>query len=165
MIGTDTHILPTKGALYGSEELCNHFCRTGKCKHGSDCRYVHNFSKVALCRAFLRKECEKSQAECALSHDLDPNRMPECGLFLRNLCVDKLCRYLHVKKAEGVPDCEEFKSSWCALGSKCPKRHYTAPVSVEKKRDREESEEEGQEDEDTCLKRTWEETPTLKMYM
>lgn len=101
-----------------------------------------------------------------MSHDLDPNRMPECGLFLRNLCVDRRCRYLHVKKATDAPDCEEFKTSWCASGTKCPKRHYTAPVALERKRDRSVvSDDEKEEEEDMVLQRTWEDSPILKMYM
>ena len=90
--------------------------------------------------------------------------MPECGLFLRNLCVDPACRYLHVKKAHNAPDCEEFRTSWCPIGAKCPKRHYVPPVSVEKKRAREEESEPEEECEDDMLKRTWDEAPGLKMY-
>jgi hypothetical protein len=37
-------------------------------------------------------------------------------------------------------------------------------MALDKKREREDSEEEG-EDEDASLKRTWDETPILKMYM
>ena len=160
---SDIRIIATQGAISGSREICQHYCRTGRCKHASSCRYVHDRSKVALCRANLRKECPKSRNDCELSHDLDPNRMPECGLFLRNLCVDPDCRYLHVKKAQSAPDCEEFKTSWCPLGAQCPKRHYVPPTAPEKKRQRED-EQESEEDEDEMLRRTWEETPTLKMY-
>ena len=130
------------------------------------CLSLHHFTlKVALCRAYLRKECSKPQSDCPLSHDLDPDRTPECGMFLRGLCIDRDCRYLHVKKSQDAPDCEEFKSSYCPLGARCPKRHYFAPLSAEKKRQREESgEEEEVPDEDELLKRTWEETPSLKFY-
>lgn len=160
-------VLPTHGAIAGSREVCMHFCRTGRCKHGSGCKYVHDRTKVALCRSYLRHECDRDSSACDLSHDFDPNRMPECGLFLRNLCVNPNCRYLHIKKAHDAPDCEDFRNSWCPLGVKCPKRHYIPPSTVDKKRargddtgdsDREE------EDEDELLRRTWEETTTLRMY-
>ena len=98
-----------------------------------------------------------------MSHDLDPDRMPECGLFLRGLCADPDCRYLHVKKAQNAPDCEEFRSSWCPAGTRCPKRHYVPPASIETKRERVDDSEE-EEDEDEVLRKTWENTPTLKMY-
>ena len=121
---------------------------------------------MALCRQFLRGKCLKADSDCDLSHDLDPERMPECGLFLRNLCIDPACRYLHVKKATDAPDCDEFKSSWCPLGARCPKRHYNPPIPVaEKKRLREESSEEEEETEEEMLRRTWDGAPALKMYM
>ena len=44
----ESRILPTVGALSGTEELCKHFCKTGKCKHDVHCRYVHDRSKVRL---------------------------------------------------------------------------------------------------------------------
>ncbi len=91
--------------------------------------------------------------------------MPECGLFLRGLCGDTSCRYLHVKKAENAPECEDFKSSWCPRGAKCPKRHYVPPITAEKKRQRDDTEEDASQDEDEILRRTWEETPTLNMYI
>lgn len=90
--------------------------------------------------------------------------MPECGLFLRNLCVDPECRYLHVKKSQSAVDCEDFRTSWCSSGAKCPKRHYIPPTAPEKKRPRDEADAPSEEDEDEILRRTWEETPTLKMY-
>ena len=85
-------------------------------------------------------------------------------MFLRGLCIDPSCRFLHVKKSPNALDCEEFKSSNCPLGVSCPKRHYFAPLSLEQKRQREESSEEDGQDEDEVLKRTWESTPALKFY-
>ena len=115
-----------------------------------------------MCRLFLRKECPRSSVECELSHDVDPNRTPECGLFLRGMCIDTNCGYLHVKKPTGAAECVDFLTSWCSLGSSCPKRHYVPP-STEKKREREESEP-PEPNEDELLKHIWEETSTLKMY-
>ena len=126
---------------------------------------------MALCRAFLRDECRKSAAECELSHDVDPNRTPECGLFLRNLCIDPSCKYLHVKKATDAPVCDDFFNSWCPRGMNCPNRHYLPPASPDKKRRRDEtqSEEDGgpseDEDEDSRLLRIWNEEASLKIYM
>jgi len=126
---------------------------------------VQFYAQVALCRANLRTECPKPASECEFSHDIDPNRMPECGLFLRGLCFDPNCRYLHVKKAQDAPDCDEFKNSWCPLGAQCPKRHYVAPVTVDRKREREESVSvEPMEDEDEVLRKVWEESSSLKFY-
>ena len=165
ILSGSSRICPTRGALSGSRELCMHFCRTGRCKHGSECKYVHDRDKVALCRAFLRHECPLDANECDLSHELDPDRMPECGLFLRNLCVNPGCRYLHIKKAQDAADCDDFRRSWCHLGMNCPKRHYIPPAAIEKKRAREETDDsEREEDEDETLRRTWQETATLKIY-
>jgi len=107
-----------------------------------------------------------------LSHDNDPNRTPECGLFLRNLCVDPECKYLHVKKSADAAVCEEFFTSWCPRGVNCPNRHYVPPTSPDKKRGRDDTksdEDRGptddDEDEDSRLQRIWNEEPSLKIYM
>jgi hypothetical protein len=181
-VDSTSRVLPTMGALGGSRELCNHFCRTGKCKHGSNCKYVHDCTKVCsryidispsslqvqICRSFLREECTKSSDECSLSHELDPNRIPECGLFLRNLCINPDCKFLHIRKSPNAPECQDFLTSWCPLGVNCPKRHYVPPSS-EKKRIRENDDEEGDappsEDEDNALQRIWNEESSLKFYM
>jgi hypothetical protein len=170
-------IIPTTGALGGTAELCMHYCKRGTCKHGSSCRYIHDRSKVwtiqvlaysfpqvQLCRSFLQGSCTRDAGTCAMSHDLDLARMPECGLFLRNLCIDPNCSYLHVKKPETAVTCDLFVNSWCPRGVDCPLRHYVAPAE---KRQREESPEEDdrpEEDEDSLLRRIWEEEPILKMF-
>ncbi len=115
-----------------------------------------------MCRLFLRDECPKTSGTCNLSHELDPNRTPECGLFLRQLCTDPACKYLHVKKSSTAEDCELFRKSWCPEGVNCAKRHYVPPVE---KRVREQTKEIDSEDEDERLQRIWMEEPTLKMYM
>lgn len=92
--------------------------------------------------------------------------MPECGLFLRNLCINPHCRYLHVKKAGNAVDCEEFLGSWCSLGVTCPKRHYVPPADTDKKRrrDADADDTEPDVDEETVLRRVWEESAVLNMY-
>ncbi len=69
-----------------------------------------------------------------------------------------------MKKPDTAATCDLFLNSWCPRGAECPLRHYVPPTE---KRPREESpEEDGQpeEDEDTMLRRIWEDEPTLKMF-
>jgi hypothetical protein len=40
------HVITTAGSASGRKEICNHFCRTGRCKHGARCNYVHDRDKV-----------------------------------------------------------------------------------------------------------------------
>ena len=94
-----------------------------------------------------------------LAHVLDANRTPECGLFLRGMCGDPSCRYLHVKKNAEAPDCEDFLTSWCPRGTVCPKRHYVPPP----KRPREEPES-VEMNEDDVLRQIWHESSTLNIY-
>lgn len=54
---TTVHVLLTAGALAGTEELCKHYCRTGKCKHDVYCRYVHDRSKVCMISILLFLSC------------------------------------------------------------------------------------------------------------
>lgn len=112
---------------------------------------------------FLRNECPRSADACNLIHEADPNRTPECGLFLRQLCVDPACKYLHVKKASDAEDCELFRKSWCPSGVSCPKRHYIPPAT--EKRPREEDAPASSEDEEEQLRRIWDTEPTLKVYL
>lgn len=106
----------------------------------------------------------KSETECEFSHAVDPNRMPECGLFLRGLCVDPNCRYLHVKKQAGAPDCEDFLTGWCSFGAECSKRHYIQPSSSDKKREREDAESVPEESEEEVLRRIWDGDVVLQIY-
>ena len=174
-----SRLLPTRG----SDELCMHFIRFGSCKHGSTCRFIHDAGKVQLCRAYLRGECDKGEG-CALSHDHDPDRQPECGMFLKAQCFDDKCRFLHIKKSQGVGDCCDFQNSYCSKGKYCTLRHYlppskrareAEPEAVDRSKrplldlSEEDSSEEGDRkgagfNEEEVLDKAWEQGRTLQMF-
>ena len=159
-----SRLIPTRGLTNGVDSLCMHFIKFGTCKHSDQCRHLHDTGKVQLCRAYLRGDCQKGDS-CPLSHDRDPDRMPECGRFLRGLCFDSNCRYVHVKKGSDSPDCVDFFQSYCKRGKYCPHRHYV-PQGI-KRRDGSSEEEEIEEDkfnEEEELDKAWDKGKTMKWF-
>ena len=77
------------------------------------------------------------------------------------MCGDANCRYLHVKKSVGAPDCDDFLNAWCPLGIACPKRHYVPPP--DRKREREEPDR-PELSEDEILQQIWKDESTLNVY-
>lgn len=53
-----------------NEQLCSFYIRYGRCRAGSKCLFVHDASKIAVCRKFLIGECMEGNG-CPLSHVLD----------------------------------------------------------------------------------------------
>jgi hypothetical protein len=97
----------------------------GECRNARDCRYTHNFSKVAICKDFLMTgNC--SRHDCQLSHDPTPNRSPACIHFSRGNCTNPTCRYAHVKIDPTANVCREFAIlGYCEKGADCADRHVT----------------------------------------
>src|SRR4051794_10084758 len=95
----------------------------GKCKDGERCPYVHDRSKVAVCRLFLKGSCRDSS--CPLAHNL-ANRdqtMPVCRHFLRGVCTDEGCPYAHVHVNSNADVCPAFLRGFCPAGQKCKLKH------------------------------------------
>lgn len=90
-------------------EPCLFFCRFGKCsKSDEECRYVHDRAKVAVCRAFLRKDgCDKGD-KCLLTHAVQTEKMPVCIYFEKGMCFTPNCPYLHVKVSQNAAVCPRF---------------------------------------------------------
>ena len=84
-----------RGANEGA--ACTQYNRYGRCDRGRACKYVHDATQVAVCRAFIAGVC--SDALCLLTHELQRSKMPVCRHFLRGTCALPLaeCPYLHVK--------------------------------------------------------------------
>lgn len=88
-------------------EPCLFFCKFGKCsKSDAECRFVHDKSKVAVCRAFLKGKCTKG--DCPLTHAIQAEKMPVCIYFEKGMCFTPDCPYLHVKVSENAPLCPSF---------------------------------------------------------
>lgn len=102
----------------------NHTSILGSCPKGPRCRYIHDPSKVAICKDFLQKgECANGDG-CDLSHELTPQRTPTCLHFAKDHCTNPNCRYAHVKLAPGALVCRPFGVyGYCEKGAECPERH------------------------------------------
>lgn len=96
----------------------------GSCRKGPNCRYIHDPSRVAVCKDFLQKgQCINGDA-CDLSHDLTPERTPTCLHFAKDHCTNPNCRYAHVKVSPGAPVCRSFGIfGYCEKGAECTERH------------------------------------------
>ncbi|KAK8114043.1 hypothetical protein PG999_006112 [Apiospora kogelbergensis] len=107
--------LPTCG-------VCRLCC--GSCAKGPRCRYVHDPSKVAICRDWLLKgQCQKGDA-CDLSHDIAEERIPLCLHFANGNCRNEKCSYLHVEHSQSDLVCRSFGfCGWCDKGAGCAERH------------------------------------------
>jgi hypothetical protein len=96
----------------------------GSCPKGPLCRYVHNPSKVAVCKDFLQKGTCINGESCDLSHDLSPQRTPACLHFAKGHCANSNCRYTHSNVSSGAPVCRDFGIyGYCEKGQDCADRH------------------------------------------
>jgi hypothetical protein len=99
------------------------YCKFGKCNKGDKCPYIHDPSKVAVCRKFLQGKCQDEK--CPLSHKLSSKdqSMPVCWFFLRGVCTNENCPYSHVKVSPDAEVCEAFLKGFCPAGSACKLLH------------------------------------------
>jgi len=109
-----------------SKQYCMFFNKFGKCtkKEKGTCPYIHDSSKIAVCRRFLQGACTKDV--CLLSHDLQLDKMPQCKFFLDGVCTKENCPYLHVKVSDEAGVCERFLKGFCPNGADCSQRHIIA---------------------------------------
>lgn len=108
---------------------CLFFNRFGHCSRGARCTLVHDPTRIAACRRFLRGECTGAAEGCKLSHaPRDATRVPVCRHFLRGVCANDACPYSHVAVAPDAPPCTDFLAGHCALGERCLRRHVLAPA-------------------------------------
>ncbi|SPO29883.1 uncharacterized protein UTRI_06159_B [Ustilago trichophora] len=136
--GSSSRILDVKK----SRTLCSFFNKTGQCKRGLSCPYLHDSSKIALCPKVLRPSgCTLPKGMCPLSHTPRAERVPHCVHYLRtgNCRNGDECLYTHSDKlVQGVETkiCRNFSDyGWCDKGKECEERHtYECPDFVEKGR-------------------------------
>lgn len=106
---------------------CVFYIRTGYCKLQKTCPYIHDKSKIALCKKFLKGKCDDKS--CFLTHAFDEDRMPTCTFFLHDMCTKSDCPYRHVKVAENATVCADFLRGFCSLGLSCPNIHTYNEIS------------------------------------
>ncbi|CAL5867274.1 uncharacterized protein PFLUO_LOCUS1489 [Penicillium psychrofluorescens] len=96
----------------------------GTCYKGPSCPYVHDPSKVAICKEFLQTGKCNAGNSCDLSHEPSPHRSPTCMHFLRGRCSNPECRYAHIRVTPGAPVCRGFATlGYCEKGTECEERH------------------------------------------
>ncbi|XP_071173295.1 uncharacterized protein [Mytilus edulis] len=113
-----------------AKKYCMFFNRFGKCERGSNCPFVHDPDRVAVCTRFLRGTCKVD--DCLFSHKVAKEKMPTCSYFLRGVCNRDDCPYLHVNVSKTAKVCQDFIKGFCHLGEKCTKRHITTCPSYSK---------------------------------
>lgn len=98
----------------------------GSCSHGPACPYIHDTTKLAVCRNFLKLgTCSQGQ-HCDLSHDLTYERVPACMHFVRGGCNkdNEQCPYPHVRTNPAAPLCRAFTTfGYCSKGIECKDKH------------------------------------------
>ncbi|KAF5579242.1 hypothetical protein FPCIR_11192 [Fusarium pseudocircinatum] len=94
------------------------------CTKGPRCRYIHDPNKVALCKDILKDgQCVNGES-CDLSHDMTPERTPNCLHFAKGHCAKADCPYTHSKASPAAPVCRNFGfSGYCEKGAECTDRH------------------------------------------
>ncbi|KAI5466101.1 hypothetical protein BGZ63DRAFT_400507 [Mariannaea sp. PMI_226] len=96
----------------------------GSCPKGPRCRFLHDPSKVAICKDFLKDgKCANGES-CDLSHELIPERTPNCVHFAKGNCAKSDCPYTHSRAPPSAPVCRAFGfNGYCEKGSDCTERH------------------------------------------
>lgn len=113
------------------EQYCLFYIRFGKCdKIDSGCPYVHDDTKISVCKKYLRGACEDGD-KCLLTHAIDPGKMPVCWHYLRGICLKDPCPYRHVKVSNKAPVCQDFQKGYCADGDKCLHQHILVGKHVD----------------------------------
>eukprot|EP00045_Choanoeca_perplexa_P010750 m.111277 g.111277 ORF g.111277 m.111277 type:complete len:302 (-) comp15379_c0_seq6:64-969(-) len=122
-IAKNSALPSAKQSKLSKEHLCVYFTRTGKCRSGAKCRFIHDKAKLALCPRFLNNSCNGS---CTLSHQIVDGNRPHCRYFQEDGCGNAKCPYAHVRVAGSAPFCPAFLAGWCDQGLSCTKRHVIA---------------------------------------
>uniref|UniRef100_A0A8H7N9R8 C3H1-type domain-containing protein n=1 Tax=Bionectria ochroleuca TaxID=29856 RepID=A0A8H7N9R8_BIOOC len=112
------------GTVKKVNEPCKIFSASGSCPKGPRCRYMHDPNKVAICRDFLKEgKCSQGNS-CDLSHELTPERVPDCLHFAKGHCAKPDCPFTHSSAPPGAPVCKSFGFlGYCDKGANCSERH------------------------------------------
>ncbi|WFD26587.1 hypothetical protein MNAN1_001570 [Malassezia nana] len=108
-------------------EVCTFYTRTGACRRGDRCPFVHDPSRRALCPGALKASgCLLPAGTCLLSHTRTPHNTPHCVHFARTGSCrhGDACMYVHAATAADAPLCRPFVyAGWCEQGLACEQRH------------------------------------------
>lgn len=108
-------------------EICTFYTRTGACRRGERCPFVHDPARRALCPGALKPSgCMLPPGTCLLSHTPTPHNTPHCVHFLRTGACrhGDACMYVHAALPADAPLCRPFVyAGWCEQGRACERRH------------------------------------------
>lgn len=114
--------------------LCTYYTRTGTCKRGPKCPFLHDDARKALCPGALKPSgCILPRGTCLLSHTPSAHNAPHCVHFLRHgTCRNgDACKYTHADLAPNAPVCREYSAlGWCERGAQCTSRHGKEEVDT-----------------------------------
>ncbi|KAM6922028.1 zinc finger CCCH domain-containing protein 3 [Xenentodon cancila] len=100
------------------KQYCMYYNRFGKCNRGTNCPFIHDPDKVAVCTRFLRGMCKQADGVCPFSHKVAKEKMPVCSYFLKGICNNSNCPYSHVYVSRKAEVCEDFVRGYCPEGEK-----------------------------------------------
>ncbi|OBA16959.1 hypothetical protein METBIDRAFT_17791, partial [Metschnikowia bicuspidata var. bicuspidata NRRL YB-4993] len=113
-------------------DYCRYFTCNGSCVRGVQCRFIHDMSRMALCRHYLAGRC---LGHCILSHEASEYNTPVCRYHLEDRCSNARCNFSHELPAHArdsdfsIWTCRPFAvGGWCDRGRLCPFAHlYNCP--------------------------------------
>ncbi|KAL6869745.1 hypothetical protein ACO1O0_001074 [Amphichorda felina] len=118
------------GAVKKISEPCRIFSTTGNCLSASVYprlwipTQTRSGVSVALCKDFLKEGRCAHGDSCDLSHDLTPERVPNCLHYAKGHCAKAECPFTHSKASPGAPVCKAFGfRGYCEKGAECTERH------------------------------------------
>lgn len=96
----------------------------GSCPKGPSCRYQHDPNKVAICKDFLKDGNCPNGENCDLSHEMTPERVPNCLHYAKGNCAKPDCPFTHSIAPPSALVCEQFGYyGYCDKGGDCTERH------------------------------------------
>jgi len=101
-----------------SRKICWRFKRSGKCRFGDACRFVHVHKDPKLCSHYLRRDCDFGEY-CRFHH----KSLSVCRQFKKGKrCpFGSRCRYLHTHQKV----CRYFLKGKCWFGKRCRNFHIS----------------------------------------
>ncbi|KIW67458.1 hypothetical protein PV04_06707 [Phialophora macrospora] len=97
----------------------------GQCTMGSECRFLHDPTKVALCPSLLQGVRCSRPSDCPFSHAATSKNIPTCISFLNGTCAGRDCLFFHRDGLRANAElCWDFAfGGYCEKGATCGHLH------------------------------------------
>ncbi|CAD5234860.1 unnamed protein product [Bursaphelenchus xylophilus] len=125
--------------ITGDSNECIGYAKDQKCLADSLCKYSHNASsehqKKLLCSSQMKGMCRNGK-KCDLGyHLLQSHQLPVCHYYLKMMCSEEDCPYLHVKHSPSTDLCSLFQKGLCTLGIRCNYIHRYSVIVLAQRTD------------------------------